>query len=423
VAIQIALGMLTLACASYAASELGFLLTAYLLQGIGAVSVLIGVVIFRDEIRRALTKASPLRLLLRRPATPERRDFTAVAEALFALARKRLGALVVVTRRESITEHLTGGVLLGARISEPLLEALFQKTSPLHDGATVIDGDRATCAGAFLPLARTELPVRYGTRHSAAVGLSEVSDALVIVVSEERGEVTIADGGALATVADASALSRKLAELVGPLPAPAPRPRRGLLRDAFVAALIFVTVVGAWNVVANRRDTVEDRAVTVELFGVPAGVRLEPLPAEVTLRLRGPRRLLVDVAAADLHAWADATAALKGAPDVPVSGIAPTGVEVVGIAPARAGILELRAARVEPQLVSGQAARVVRVTPDEVTLVGKVGTFKGTATVKTAPISAGSGVVNVPLVVPSGLRVKDPANARVEVRLTPERPR
>jgi len=410
VALQVAVGMLTLVAASYAASELGLLLTAYLLQGVSAVSVLVTVVIFREEIRRALTRASPLRLLLPRRAPPpdEQRELTPVAETLFTLARKRIGALVVFRRRDPVREQATGGVGLDALLSGPLVEALFQKDSPLHDGALVVSGRRVAKAGAFLPLAQGELPVGAGTRHSAAVGLSEVTDALVVVVSEERGTVSLAEDGALSLVADATVLAHDLAERLGPRPAVSGA-RRRLVRDALVGAGIFVCVVASWNIVANGRDAEEERKVPVELRGVPAGARLEAVPVEVTLRLRCPRRLLAAPGPGELHAWADVT---KGAADAAVAGVAPPGVEIVAVRPPRVSLLERRTLRVEPQL-SGRA-RVVRVEPSEVTLVGKVGAWKGAESVKTRPIEA-SGRAEV--VVPAGLYLADEAAGTVTVTL------
>jgi uncharacterized protein (TIGR00159 family) len=421
VALQIALGMLTLALASYLASAFGFVLSAYVLQAVGAVAVLVAVVIFREEIRRALTRASPLALLLRRKVPEERRDFTVLAEALFALAKHHLGALVVVPRRDRLDEHVTGGTPIGGALTAQLVEALFQKSSPLHDGAVILDGQRVKTAGAFLPLARAELPGRYGTRHSAAVGLTEVSDALVIVVSEERGEVSLAENGALTRVPDASALARLLGERA--LPAAAqPAPRATAVKDGAVAAVIFVGVVAAWNVVANQAGAVEERAVPVELHGVQPGLSVEPLPAEVTLKLRGPRRLLVGVTAGDLHAWADASAA-RTSIDVPVSGLAPPGLQVVGVTPPRITVLERKALRVDVQLAS-RTARVVRVDPPEVTLVGKLGAFKGLQAVKTLPVAPGDPpleLVTATIVVPAGLRLADGGGATVTVVLAPLR--
>src|SRR5262249_50741983 len=162
-------------------------------------------------------------------------------------------------------------------------------------------------------------------------------------VSEERGEVSIADHGALAQVPDASTLARRLAQLASPAPAP-PARRPTLVRDAIVGAGIFVAVVAAWNAVAHQRDASGERTVPVQRRGVPAGAHYESVPSEATLQLRGPRRLLVGLGADELHARADITA--NG--DVPVLGIAPPGVEVAAVVPTRVTIFERRALRVEP---------------------------------------------------------------------------
>ncbi|MCL4851501.1 MAG: diadenylate cyclase, partial [Bryobacteraceae bacterium] len=106
----------------------------------------------------------------------------------FRLAAEKTGALLVLVRNDSITELMDGTIELAANISPEILEAIFQKNSPLHDGAAVIDGDQIVYANAVLPLTqRADLPVMYGTRHRAAMGLTELSDAIVIAVSEERG--------------------------------------------------------------------------------------------------------------------------------------------------------------------------------------------------------------------------------------------
>jgi hypothetical protein len=277
----------------------------------------------------------------------------------------------------------------------------------------VVDGDRALRAGAFLPLAQAELPRGYGSRHSAAVGLSEVTDALVVAVSEERGEVSIADHGVLTGVADASTLARRLAQLAGPAPA-APTRRRPVLRDALVGAVIFVAVVAAWNAIANVEEAVVERAVAVELHGVPAGAHWDAVPAEVTMRLRGPRRLLVGVRPGDVHAWADGAAAGRSA-ELPVVGLAPAGIDVAAIDPPHVSLLERRTLPVEA--VTSFGARVVRVTPAEVTLVGKVGAFQGVDRVRTQPITTRAPTVQAELAPKEGLHLADDARGTVAVVL------
>src|SRR5262249_2042178 len=161
----------------------------------------------------------------------------------------------VVPRRDSIKDFVTGGVALDAVLTGPLVEAIFQKTSPLHDGAVVVGGDRIVKAGALLPLAEQALPLPVGTRHAAAVGLSEVSrvpDALLGGARGGRGGVSLPGPGPLPVMPDPATLARSLRELVGPTPPPMVRGR--LVRDSLVFGTIFVGVVAAWNIVANARD-------------------------------------------------------------------------------------------------------------------------------------------------------------------------
>lgn len=353
VALQVAVGMLTLVAAAFAATEAGLVLTAYVLKAIGAVAVLIAVVIFREEIRRALGKASPLRWWQRRrgqDTAAKRHVYEALAEALFGLARRRVGALVVLPREDAVTDHLTGGTRLDAVLSPQLLEAIFHPSSPLHDGAAVVDGGRVRLAGAFLPLSTsTELPAAFGTRHRAAVGLSEVCDAIGIAVSEERGEITLAVRGQIARAKPTpSALARQLGDLVSTAPRADARAatvpaaegtaifrlrRRQRIREALVRVAIFAAVVAAWYAIAGERGTVVSRTVPLELRGVQGGLALESIrPGEVTVQLRGPRRLLVSMKPEDLHASV-VVPERPGEARVSVTVLPPPGVEIVRVVP------------------------------------------------------------------------------------------
>ncbi len=141
----------------------------------------------------------------------------AIAKAAFSLAQCHLGALLVITRRDSIGEVIEGGVAIGAAVSSKLLEAIFQKPSPLHDGAVIIEGDQLIRANAVLPLTlRRDVPSSYGTRHRAAMGLAERCDALVIAVSEEHAEVTLMDRSRICHVADPEQFAATLEGLLSP---------------------------------------------------------------------------------------------------------------------------------------------------------------------------------------------------------------
>jgi hypothetical protein len=134
-----------------------------------------------------------------------------IADTAFALAASRIGSIMVVLRKDSITELVNGGVLLGANISSELIQSIFQKASPLHDGAVIVEGQIITRAGVYLPLTnRRDLPFYFGTRHRAAIGLAERCDASVVVTSEERGEVMLMEGRTMQHLTASSQLAQAL---------------------------------------------------------------------------------------------------------------------------------------------------------------------------------------------------------------------
>jgi len=161
-----------------------------------------------------------------------------VVKAADALAAKRIGALVVLERSTGLRNYAELGVPLDALVSADLLVSLFLPYSPLHDGAVFIRGNRVAAAGCFLPLSRnTQLARAMGTRHRAALGLAEETDAVVLVVSEETGRISLAVGGNMESPLDRDVLRRRLVELfsLGAEPAAEGRvhrwvPARGWLR-------------------------------------------------------------------------------------------------------------------------------------------------------------------------------------------------
>ncbi len=351
VAIQVLVGILMLAAAAFAASHLGLLLTAYLLQATGAVVTLVVVVVFREEIRRGLGRVNPVRWWRERSGAGSVTAPIArlLADTAFGLARRRIGALVVVPGFDPLDEHLTGGVTLDAVPSPQLLESIFVTTGPMHDGAAVISGGRLRAAGCFLPVSSSSgLPDELGSRHRAACGLSEVSDAAVIVVSEERGVVSLVHRGAVTLVPDAAALVVRLGEIEtgGSLSVPAAahgHRRLQRLRDAAALVLIAALVVGAWWIVVGQPGTVVTRTVSIEVRDVPEALEADPpRPESVSVHLRGPRTRLDALTATDVQAWIDVGEASAGRRRYPLQASAPRGVEITEITPPSA-VVHLRA--------------------------------------------------------------------------------
>jgi len=166
---------------------------------VGIVAILL-IVIFQPELRQATMQLGQARLLRPARRDAQRARIDAISEAIHFLARSQFGAIIAIERNIRLGSLIKGGQPLDAKLNAPLLESIFWPNSPLHDLGVVIRGERVLAAGVQFPLAEEgTLPGRYGSRHRAAVGVSSESDCLVVVVSEETGTISIADGGSLET--------------------------------------------------------------------------------------------------------------------------------------------------------------------------------------------------------------------------------
>jgi diadenylate cyclase len=239
-AVQMLLGLGGLMVASFVARRFELFSTSWLLENFWSFWVLALIVLFQPELRRALAQLGQSRLfqgmtLVAREQQSHLLDD--IVKAADALAGRRIGALIVLERNTGLRNYAELGVPLDALASADLLVSLFLPYSPLHDGAVFIRGDRVAAAGCFLPLSRnTQLGRTIGTRHRAALGLAEETDAVVLVVSEETGRISLAVGGHMESPLDRDSLRRRLVELFSleeqPARGKAPRwaPARGWLR-------------------------------------------------------------------------------------------------------------------------------------------------------------------------------------------------
>lgn len=279
------------------ANALSMYLTQMLLEGLFAVLVVTFVVLFQAEIRRELDRLAAFGLRWRRKqAAAAPRAYETLAETTLKLAQERTGALIVLRGREEIEPLVDGGVPLDAEVSETLLCSLFNPASPGHDGAVVVENERATRFRAHLPLStnRAQIGPR-GTRHAAALGMSERCDALMVVVSEERGEVSVAQGGVLRTLADPMELKGQLARFWTQKHAPPEsRPTRNWQwKEAGVVAASVALATLFWAVLAYETEVVyRFWEAPVEYRNLPAGVGLEDPPTAVLVTVSGTSRAL-----------------------------------------------------------------------------------------------------------------------------------
>jgi hypothetical protein len=263
-----------------------------------------------------------------------------LSQTLFELARQHIGALVVLEGRERLDDLLVGGTELDGLSSDALLRSIFDPSSVGHDGAVLLRGGRVARFACHLPLSTNieELQHR-GTRHAAALGLSERSDALVLVVSEERGTVTVAEDGHLKPASDAAALEEKIAAFEQRL-----RPERndrGTKTRRFPTALAALVIAVVLWVVLVYGSRVVQRSFVVPLddSDLAPGFRLASMtPKEVRVTLSGPRHEFFFLDAESVHVTLPLRDAARGRAEVrldPAAVTVPGSLNVKSISPSR----------------------------------------------------------------------------------------
>jgi diadenylate cyclase len=243
-AVRLVVGVCLLLVVYAAALAFDLRLLTLILQTGAYVGLFALVVVFQPELRRALDRIGRLGSLgwLISPAEQSRATHVAaeVASAAARLSHEGHGALIVIERETGLQEIAETGIMLHADISADLLVTIFSPKTPLHDGAVMIRGDTILAAGALLPSAETTIPLeRFGTRHKAALGITEQTDALVVVVSEESGQISLVERARIVRNLDELKLARALVAHLHPQVVGArlrrddtgPRPGAGSIRE------------------------------------------------------------------------------------------------------------------------------------------------------------------------------------------------
>lgn len=211
---QVLKGLGILLFVTYLSEVLQFSTVYWILKNTATVGVIALLIVFQPELRRALEQIGRGQLL-DMFFLHDDQDFTKLVNELVHsvqnLAKAKTGALIVMERKTGINEVIETGVKIDGELSEALLLNIFFENTPLHDGAVIIRGDRIAAAGCFLPLTEnSNISKQLGTRHRAALGITEISDSIAIVVSEETGVISIASNGKLTRYLDSKALREML---------------------------------------------------------------------------------------------------------------------------------------------------------------------------------------------------------------------
>jgi uncharacterized protein (TIGR00159 family) len=411
----------------------GLIVTSWAMQGIIAVAALIIVVVFRNEIRSILQARNMRTILWGIPKRPARTPVDTITEAVFEMARRHVGGLIVFPGNEDLTEHAHGGIPWQGKISKEMIMSIFWEGNPVHDGAAIVQGDRVTEVGAVLPLSRREdLPYYYGTRHRAAVGLAELTDALVIVISEERGQVSAAQGQKFWVVQEKEELREILEAHAGVSTKQGGRRKAEQLELTTAAVVSLLFVGGVWFSFTRGLDTMISLDVPIEYMNRDPGLEiLDTSRNTVALELSGSGSLVRSIRPDQVQVRLDLSKARAGKNAItltPENVTVPPGVFLKAIRPPNVDVFMDVLIRKELPIQVDWAGKLrrgliisdVRADPERVQVVGAKSLLEKVSTLYTEPVAVdqvtGSGSISVRIVLPHPyLRIAGGYRDRVQV--------
>lgn len=294
---------------------LDLIVTSWVMQGIIAAAALIIVIVFRNEIRSVLQAKNLKTVLWGLPYKNTRTPIQIVVEGVYEMAKKHIGALIVLPGAEDIEDFVQGGVVWNGRISKEMLLSVFWPNNPVHDGAAIVKDQSIVSVGVILPLSENDnLPSYFGTRHRAALGFSEKCDALAIVVSEERGRVVAAKKGAFHQIKDNLELENLLMDHLGNAPIPKDRRFQERLEFSLAALLCLLCVTGIWFSFARGMETLINLSVPVEYMNRSAQMEIMNTSVNsVNLILAGSGTLIKSLTGERVKVKIDLVKATEGA--------------------------------------------------------------------------------------------------------------
>jgi diadenylate cyclase len=315
-------------------------LSVWSLQNLWAVILLVLVVIFQQEIREVLGSVSLPTFFFGRSERLTSKILDKITEAAFQMANKGMGGIIVLQRRDDLDEFIHGETLIDSEVDEDILVSIFNPQSPLHDGAVIIQGDRIRYATALLPVSQSpSLPKEWGTRHRAGLGITEVSDAECIIISEERKEVLFAHKGNVERKEGREELKKSMATFSS-FQERKSREKRWLQRlfnDLPVKAFFLFLVCLLWIFVIGIHQGMISFNIPIEYYSIPQNLEISGQPPkEIKVRLKGSQRLLSSLNPDHIRAQVNLSGAHPGANQVALSEMninVPSGITVTHLYP------------------------------------------------------------------------------------------
>ncbi len=438
-AFRILAGIASLWILQDVAASIGLILTSWAIRGVTTAAAIIIIVVFRNEIRSALQVRNIKSFLWGVPNREQAAPVEIITDSVYQMGKKRIGALIVFPGKEDLSEVIHGGIAWNGTATQEMLLSIFWPNNPVHDGAIIIRGTQVIEVAVLLPLSqRQDLPSYYGTRHRAAAGLAERSDALIIVVSEERGRVTVAKDNWIEPVAQPEELVqilKKHLNITDGIPELQRKRERHKAIFAAVASLLIMTAV--WFGFTRSQDTIIALNVPIEYVNRPMNFEiLDTSVDETRLQLYGSSALIKSLKPGQVQVRVDLRKATEGRNVFPVTQdniILPPGVFLNKVQPTTLDVtLDVPVTKELPVQVdwSGRLPEnliLVKATivPEEVKVIGGSKILEKASTIYTAPVRLDtltkSGSFTTSLVLsPPSLKLTSNSNDRVTINFVLE---
>lgn len=401
-AFQVLIGLGVVTLIYFATRFLDLYMTSWVLEELGTVLIILIIVVFQTEIRQTLYRFSLLRHILDSRQETQHSQFQDIAETLFRMADNKTGALIVFQGNELLHDLMTNGVMINSDISPQLLESIFYNGAPLHDGAALINNGKIEKAACHLPLSTTpDLPQHFGTRHRAALGLSERSDAVIVVISEERGEVSLVANASLRRIDSPLELIVALDTLLqSETSKPRITPRKRFFSNLLPKAALLLSVSVFWGLITTRQGQITTVTVPVRLHGVPDSiVLLRTIPEDVSVQLKSMSSLAPPPSKLDLAVEVDASKITDGTTSLRINHsdiAAPSGMIITTVSPATIRVSAEKKRRknvpikvsLKGRLPSGLTPSNVSCKPDSVEIEGPASEVSRISSIMTEDIDA-----------------------------------
>ena len=435
-AFRVLIGMTILWFFQQIAVSMGLIVTSWVVQGVVTLGAFIIIVIFRNEIRTVLLARNLKFIFWGVSSKIVTSTIETIVQSVFDMARRNCGALIVLPGREDLEDVIQKGIPWQGEMSKEMILSIFWPQNPVHDGAAIIQGDQITQVSAILPLSRRDdLPSYYGTRHRAALGLAETTDALIIAISEERGDVVAAQDSQLKVIKQKRRLEQILQQHMGTA---AKKSRESIKERLMVTAaalisIIFVTAV--WFSVSKGVDTLATLETPVVYMNRdPAMEIIRTSSNTVSLELGGSGALIKSIKPDQIQVKLDLSKSKIGPNSFTITRESislPPGIILKGVTPpvvdVELDVLIKKELPVQVDWVGKLPERFIladaTITPLTVMIIGGKRMLEKMATIYTEKVPLndleGEGTISVNLALnPASLKIAPNSKEKVTITYT-----